>query len=109
MRPMQTTTFAGKYLTFFLAKEEYGVDVLKVQEIIQLLPITPVPEVPDHIRGYGHVKLGNWVTARAQWHDLLQRWRDGDAAGGGASQGEHRVPVPDSQRGSLRSQEHPVP
>ncbi|MCK6420446.1 MAG: indolepyruvate ferredoxin oxidoreductase family protein [Aquabacterium sp.] len=66
-------------------------------------------QVPDHIRGYGHVKLGNWVTARAQWHDLLQRWRDGDAAGGGASQGEHRVPVPDSQRGSLRSQEHPVP
>jgi len=46
-----TSTLAGKYLTFFLAKEEYGVEVLKVQEIIQILPITPVPEVPSHIRG----------------------------------------------------------
>ena len=66
-------------------------------------------QVPDHIRGYGHVKLGNWVTARAQWQELLPRWRGGDSAGGGTSQADHRMPVPDSQRGSLRSQQHPVP
>jgi purine-binding chemotaxis protein CheW len=45
------TSFAGKYLTFVLANEEYGVEVLKVQEIIRILPITPVPEVPAHYRG----------------------------------------------------------
>jgi purine-binding chemotaxis protein CheW len=45
------SSHAGKYLTFVLANEEYGVEVLKVQEIIRLLPITPVPEVPPHFRG----------------------------------------------------------
>ena len=48
---MESKTHAGKYLTFVLADEEYGVEVLKVQEIIRLLPITPVPEVPPHFRG----------------------------------------------------------
>lgn len=42
---------AGKYLTFFLADEEYGVEILKVQEIIGRMPITPVPLTPPYIRG----------------------------------------------------------
>ena len=42
---------AGKYLTFFLASEEYGVEILKVQEIIGRLPITPVPLTSRYIRG----------------------------------------------------------
>ena len=42
---------AGKYLTFSLAKEEYGLPVLKVREIIKLMDITAVPQVPDHIKG----------------------------------------------------------
>ena len=33
----------GKFLTFFLSGEEYGVEIPKVQEIIGLLPITRVP------------------------------------------------------------------
>jgi purine-binding chemotaxis protein CheW len=41
----------GKFLTFFLNKEEYGVEILKVQEIIGLMPITPVPCVVGHIKG----------------------------------------------------------
>jgi|GEM_PF-434761 len=41
----------GKFLTFFLAQEEYGVEILKVQEIIALSPITMVPRTPEHIRG----------------------------------------------------------
>lgn len=41
----------GKFLTFFLGKEEYGIEILKVQEIIGLMPITPVPNMPDYIRG----------------------------------------------------------
>ena len=42
---------AGKYLTFFLASEEYGVEILKVQEIIGRMPITPVPLTSKYILG----------------------------------------------------------
>ncbi len=42
---------AGKYLTFFLAGEEYGLEILKVSEIIGLQPITRVPRMPDFVRG----------------------------------------------------------
>lgn len=42
---------AGKYLTFFLATEEYGVEILKVHEIIGMLPITRVPRTPTFVRG----------------------------------------------------------
>jgi len=42
---------AGKYLTFFLDNEEYGVEILKVQEIIGRMPITPVPLASRYIRG----------------------------------------------------------
>jgi purine-binding chemotaxis protein CheW len=41
----------GKFLTFFLADEEYGVEILKVQEIIGLQPITRVPRTPAFVRG----------------------------------------------------------
>ena len=41
----------GKYLTFILAEEEYGIGILKVKEIIGLMAITPVPQTPAHIRG----------------------------------------------------------
>ncbi len=42
---------AGKYLTFTLGQEEYGVPVLKVREIIKVLDITPVPQMPPYMRG----------------------------------------------------------
>lgn len=42
---------AGKYLTFTLASEAYGVPVLKVREIITMLPITSVPQMPNHVKG----------------------------------------------------------
>lgn len=41
----------GKYLTFSLASEEYGVSVLKVREIMKMMDITAVPQVPAHVRG----------------------------------------------------------
>ena len=41
----------GKYLTFNLQAESYGIDVLKVREIIRLTTITAVPQMPAHIRG----------------------------------------------------------
>jgi purine-binding chemotaxis protein CheW len=42
---------AGKYLTFTLASEEYGIAILKVKEIIGMLPITSVPRSPEFIKG----------------------------------------------------------
>lgn len=41
----------GKFLTFFLAGEEYGLEILKVHEIIGMMPITSVPRTPSFIRG----------------------------------------------------------
>lgn len=42
---------AGKYLTFFLRNEIYGLQILKVQEIIGLMEITRVPRTPNYMRG----------------------------------------------------------
>jgi purine-binding chemotaxis protein CheW len=47
----QTDTRAGKYLTFQLAKEEFGIRVIKVREIMGLQEITAVPQTPAHIKG----------------------------------------------------------
>jgi len=41
----------GKYLTFNLAGEEYGIGILKVKEIIGIMPITVVPQTPKYIKG----------------------------------------------------------
>jgi purine-binding chemotaxis protein CheW len=42
---------AGKYLTFNLAAEEYGLEILKVQEIIGIMSVTRVPRTPEFVRG----------------------------------------------------------
>jgi len=42
---------AGKYLTFSLAGEEYGIGILKVKEIIGLMPITSIPRSPHFVKG----------------------------------------------------------
>lgn len=41
----------GKYLTFSLAGEEYGIGILKVKEIIGLLAITTIPRMPPFVKG----------------------------------------------------------
>lgn len=41
----------GKYLTFALANEEYGLEILKVREIIGYMDITTVPQMPDYVKG----------------------------------------------------------
>jgi purine-binding chemotaxis protein CheW len=47
----QADTRAGKYLTFHLGNEEFGVRVLKVREIMGLQEITAVPQTPCHVKG----------------------------------------------------------
>jgi purine-binding chemotaxis protein CheW len=47
----RTAGLAGKYLTFVVANEEYGLPVLKVREIIEMMDITAVPQVPPYVKG----------------------------------------------------------
>jgi len=42
---------SGKYLTFKLGEEDYGLEILKVQEIIKMMGITRVPRTPEFVRG----------------------------------------------------------
>ncbi len=42
---------AGKYLTFRLGEEDYGLEILKVQEIIGMQEITGIPRTPDFVKG----------------------------------------------------------
>ena len=42
---------AGKYLTFFLDKEEYGLQILKVREIMGMLDVTKVPQTASFVLG----------------------------------------------------------
>ncbi len=41
----------GKYLTFSMAKEEYGISIIKIKEIIGMMPITCVPRTPTFVKG----------------------------------------------------------
>ncbi len=45
------TIKTGKYLTFSLAEEEYGIGILKVKEIIGMMPITSIPRTPEYVKG----------------------------------------------------------
>ena len=46
-----SSTNAGKYLTFMLGHESYGISVLKVREIIRIMDITSVPQMPPYVKG----------------------------------------------------------
>ena len=45
------TSKEGKYLTFTLANEEYEIGILKIKEIIGMMPITSVPRTPSFVKG----------------------------------------------------------
>jgi purine-binding chemotaxis protein CheW len=48
---LERQDLGGKYLTFCLQQEVYGLAILKVQEIIGIMPVTHVPRMPDFVRG----------------------------------------------------------
>jgi Chemotaxis signal transduction protein len=56
----------GKYLTFVLGDEEYGIDALKVGGILSLQPITPIPQTPHYFKGVITVrgKVAPVISAR---------------------------------------------
>lgn len=47
---------AGKYLTFKLGEENYGLEILSVREIMGMLGITTVPNTPHHIKGVVNIR-----------------------------------------------------
>ena len=49
--PVSVDPRAGKYLTFSLGKEEFGIHVLRVKEIMGVQDITAVPGTPAHLKG----------------------------------------------------------
>src|SRR5437773_12465718 len=49
-----------QYLTFFLADEEYAINIQRVKEIIEYTTVTKVPKVPEWIRGVINLR-GNAV------------------------------------------------
>jgi purine-binding chemotaxis protein CheW len=49
--PISSRTRGGKYLTFALGREEYGLEILKVREIIGYMDVTAVPRTPPYVKG----------------------------------------------------------
>ncbi|MCK9223548.1 MAG: chemotaxis protein CheW [Candidatus Muirbacterium halophilum] len=50
-KPLKTSQMAGKYLTFIVGSEIYGIEILKVQEIIGMMNVTKFPKAPCYVRG----------------------------------------------------------
>lgn len=51
----------AQWVTFYLDKERYGVNVMQVQEVLRVTEITPVPGAPDYVLGIINLR-GNVVT-----------------------------------------------
>jgi len=49
--PVASRAQAGKYLTFDLADEHYGLEIMRVQEIVGIMPVTRVPRLPAFVAG----------------------------------------------------------
>lgn len=58
----EPTQSSGQYATFLVADLFFGVDVLRVQEVLRFLPMTPVPQAPAVIEGLINLR-GQIVTA----------------------------------------------
>jgi purine-binding chemotaxis protein CheW len=68
---------SGQFATFFVADLFFGVDVLRVQELLRFQPMTPVPQAPDVIEGLINLR-GQIVTAIDMRRRLRLPPRTGD-------------------------------
>lgn len=48
---LDTEGLAGQFLSFTLGGEDYGIDILRVQEIRGWEPVRPLPSTPDYVKG----------------------------------------------------------
>ena len=63
---MATKAKSGKYLTFALGPEEFGLEILKVREIIGYMEITALPQTPAYVRGVINLRgqvIPSWTSA----------------------------------------------
>lgn len=71
-------TQKGKFLTFFLDREVYGIEISLVTEIIGIQPITEVPEVPNYIKGIINLrgKIIPVMDVRLRFHKAVRDYND---------------------------------
>ncbi|SHH83022.1 chemotaxis protein CheW [Clostridium grantii] len=71
-------TQKGKFLTFSLGSEMYGVEILYVTEIVGVQPITVVPELPDYIKGIINLrgKIIPVMDARLKFKKAAMEYND---------------------------------
>jgi len=74
----QEDTQRGRYLTFPIGDESYGIEIRYVTEIIGMQPITPVPELPDYIQGIINLrgKIIAVMDARIRFKKPFQEYND---------------------------------
>ena len=75
---LEEDTQKGKYLTFSLDREFYGIEILHVTEIIGVQTITEVPDMPEHIRGIINLrgKIIPVMDVRLRFKKPLQAYND---------------------------------
>lgn len=75
---MEEDTQKGKFLTFSLGEEFYGIDIMYVTEIVGIQPITVVPEMPDFIKGIINLrgKIIPVMDARLKFKKTPQTYND---------------------------------
>ena len=69
---------AGQYLTFLIGNNEYGIEILKVQEFVGLMPIKRVPDTPPFIRGIVNLHGQNIPVMDLRVRFLLESREDTD-------------------------------
>jgi purine-binding chemotaxis protein CheW len=74
----QEDTQKGKFLTFPLGKETYGIEIRYITEIIGIQPITEIPELPVYIRGLINLrgKIIPVMDARLRFKKPLLEYND---------------------------------
>ncbi|MCL2082235.1 MAG: chemotaxis protein CheW [Oscillospiraceae bacterium] len=68
----------GKYLTFCVSDEEYGMEIAYVTEIIGIQPITDVPDIPSYIKGLINLrgKITPVMDVRLRFNKMPQEYDD---------------------------------
>lgn len=75
---IEEDTQKGKYLIFSIEKEEYGIEIKYVMEIVGIQDITPVPELPDYVRGVINLrgKIIPVMDVRLKFKKNLRKYDD---------------------------------
>lgn len=78
LEDQEEDTQKGKFLTFSLGAETYGIDIVNVTEIIGIQPITVVPELPEFVKGIINLrgKIIPVMDARIKFKKEIKEYND---------------------------------